>query len=147
MVIRNWFATWLWGWGEKKWAPGVSGEGGESTGLVHPLADPGFRQCEAQVTLRNLELRGSRYWPPAEKGSVMLEHTVNKALNKVILNIKSNRYENHKDKHHASVRLCVKMQLQSALWGNESYLVFFCINLMISAICFVKGLQDRVNRM
>lgn len=47
MVIRNWFATRLWGWGEKKWAPGVPGEGGEGTGAVYPLADPGFMQCEA----------------------------------------------------------------------------------------------------
>lgn len=30
----------LWGWGEKKWAPCVSGEWGESTGIVQPLAGP-----------------------------------------------------------------------------------------------------------
>lgn len=131
LVSRNWFATWLWGWGEKKWGPSVWGEWGESTGFVYPLADTRFMQCEAQVTSRYWELKGSRYWPPAEKGSLTLSHTVNKALNREILSMKRNQYENNKDEHCASVRVCVKQHpIAKGSLGQWELLSLFCINLM-----------------
>lgn len=66
------------------------------------------------------------------KSSLMLQHIVNKALSKELMNIKIRQYEIHKDKHCASIRVCKEQHpVAKCSLGQWELLVIFCINPMI----------------